>query len=217
MPEFSASRVDPFLPIWMTWELRLDPLARDPSGSYAAGTLAQEFILGTDEIGLSYPVPATVTTGRPVSYTGTVVLSKKPFVSLTEQISLYLSEYAGDQADTELSNARDDLAGRKVMSQVLHTFSSAQTLRTTIPQIPVENLVTSPDPITRQIASAPGSLLDVDLGPAPAPLVNVNVARLMRSSARSRPASSATSWAPSRPPTSSSTRLASARMPRCRC
>jgi len=154
LPEFSASRVDPFLPVWMTWEVRLDPLARDPGGSYAAGTLAEKFILGTDEIDLSYPAPATFTTGAPVSYSGTVVLSKKPFVSLTEQINLYLTEYPGDQADTELTNAGNDLAGRKVMSQALDTFSSAQTLRTTIPQIPVENLVTSPDPITKQIANA---------------------------------------------------------------
>jgi hypothetical protein len=154
LPEFSASRVDPFLPVWMTWELRLDPLARDPGGSYSTGTLASKFILGTDEIDLGYPVPAAFTTGTPVTYRGTVVLSKKPFVSLTEQINLYLTEFPGDEADTELSNARDDLAGRKVMSQALDTFSSAQTLRTTIPQIPVQNLVTSPDPITKTIATA---------------------------------------------------------------
>jgi hypothetical protein len=155
LPEFSATRVDPFLPVWMTWELQLNPLARETSGGgYAAGTLADKFVLGTDEIDLSYPVPAAFTTGTPVSYSGTVVLSKKPFVSLTEQINLYLTEFPGDEADTELTNARNDLAGRKVMSQALDTFSSAQTLRTTIPQIPVENLVVSPDPITKLISTA---------------------------------------------------------------
>lgn len=154
LPEFSATRADPFLPVWMTWELRLDPLARESGGSYAAGTLADKFVLGTDEIDLGYPVPAAFTTKAPVSYTGTVVLSKKPFVSLTEQINRYLKEFPGDQADTELTSARDDLAGRKVMSQALDTFNATQTLRTTIPQIPVQNLVTSPDPITRNIATA---------------------------------------------------------------
>jgi hypothetical protein len=158
LPEFSASRADPYLPVWMNWELRLDPLARDAtSGNYAPGTLADHFILGTDEIDLSYPLPAGFTTGTQVSYRGTVVLSKKPFVSLTEQIGRYLSEFPGDQADTELTNAQADLAGRKVLSQALDTFSPAQTLRTTIPQIPVEDLVTTLPPnltVTRQISAA---------------------------------------------------------------
>ena len=162
LPEFSASRVDPFLPVWMTWEMRVDPLARDssrssdPNKNYAPGALADQFILGTDEIDLSYQPPATFTTGQPVTYSGTVVLSKKPFVSLTEQINLYLTEFPGDEADTELTNALNDLAGRKVMSQALDTFGSSQTLRTTIPQIAVQNLVTvsPPDAITKAIASA---------------------------------------------------------------
>jgi hypothetical protein len=154
LPEFSASRADPFLPVWMTWELRLDPLARDPGGSYATGTLADRFILGTDEIDLSYPLPAAFTTGAPVTYSGTVVLSKKPFVSLTAQINLYLAEFPGDEADTELASARADLAGRKVLSQGLDTFSLAQTLRTTIPQIAVADLVKTPDPVTKAIAAA---------------------------------------------------------------
>jgi len=160
LPEFSPTRVDPFLPVWMTWEMRLDPLARDSTGSgdpdknYAPGTLADQFILGTDEMDLGYPLPAAFTTGQLVSYTGTVVLSKKPFVSLTEQINSYLKEFPGDEADTELSNALNDLSGRKVLSQALDTFGSAQTLRTTIPQIAVQNLVVSPDPVTKAIASA---------------------------------------------------------------
>jgi hypothetical protein len=154
LPQFSASRVDPFLPIWMNWELRLDPLARDPSGSYAPGTLTDRFTLATDEIDLSYPLPAAFTTGAPVSYLGTIVLSKKPFVSLTEQINRYLTEFPADEADTELASARADLAQRNVLSQALDTFSLAQTLRTTIPQLPVANLVISPDPVTRAISTA---------------------------------------------------------------
>jgi hypothetical protein len=158
LPEFSASRADPYLPVWMNWELGLTPLTRDPAtGNYAEGTLADQFILGTDEIDLSYQLPAHFTTGTQVSYRGTVVLSKKPFVSLTEQISRYLGEFPGDQADTELTNAQADLAGRKVLSQALDTFSPAQTLRTTIPQIPVEDLVSTLPPnlvVTKQINAA---------------------------------------------------------------
>ncbi|HEX3958636.1 MAG TPA: hypothetical protein VHZ03_18745 [Trebonia sp.] len=154
LPEFTATRGDPYLPVWMNWELRLDPLARGASGDYAPGTLETRFSLGLDTMDLTYPVPATFTTGTPVSYRGTVVLSKKPFVSLTQQISNYLKEFPGDAADTELIKARDDLAGRKVLSQALDTFTGAQTLRTTIPQIPVANLVSDFDPVTTEISDA---------------------------------------------------------------
>ncbi|HEX4832097.1 MAG TPA: hypothetical protein VH478_13520 [Trebonia sp.] len=154
LPEFSATRADPFLPVWMTWELRLDPLARDAAGGYPAGTLADRFVLGDDEIDLAYAAPAAFTTRAPVSYQGTVVLSKKPFVSLTEQISRYQQEFPGDAAGAGLARAQADLAGRKVLAQALDTFSLAQTLRTTIPQIPVADLVRSPDPVTKAIAAA---------------------------------------------------------------
>jgi hypothetical protein len=151
LPEFGPARVDPFLPVWLTWQLRLDPLVRGPGGVYGAGTLAQRFDLDADAIDLTYQVPANFTTGTPVSYHGEVVLSKKPFVSLTAQLDLYLAQFPNDDAGPELTQARDDLAGRKVMSQALDTFNLAQTLRTTIPQIPVMDLVRSPDPITTLI------------------------------------------------------------------
>jgi hypothetical protein len=154
LPEFAPARVDPYLPVWLTWELRLDPLVRGAGGSYDAGTLGARFNLDADSIDLTYPVPASFTTGRPVSYRGAVVLSKKPFVSLTEQIDRYIAEFSGDAADPELAKARDDLAGRKVMSQALDTFNLTQTLRTTIPQIPVVDLVKVPDPITNAIRSS---------------------------------------------------------------
>lgn len=154
LTEFSPSRVDPYLPVWLNWELSLDPLTRASGGNYDPATLASRFILATDEIDLSYPLPAAFTTQQPVTYRGTVVLSKKPLVSLTGQIDRYLAEYPGDEADAELANARTDLAGRKVLSQALDTFSPAQTLRTSIPQIPVANLVSSPDLVTRAISAA---------------------------------------------------------------
>jgi len=154
LPEFTATRVDPFLPVWMTWEAQLDPLARGTGGSYAPSTLGDKFALDADQTDLTYPVPANFTTGQPVGYTGAVVLSKKPFVSLTEQIDRYVAEFPGDAADPELAKARADFAGRKVMSQALDTFSLAQTLRTTIPQIPVADLVRAPDTVTNLIRTA---------------------------------------------------------------
>jgi hypothetical protein len=154
LPEFSAARADPFLPVWMTWRVRLDPLARGAGGNYDPTTLGDKFSLDADQTDLTYPVPASFTTGQPVDYSGAVVLSKKPFVSLTEQIDRYIAEFAADAANSDLAQARADLAGRKVMSQALDTFNLAQTLRTTIPQIAVQDLVRVPDTITGLIRTA---------------------------------------------------------------
>jgi hypothetical protein len=152
--ELSATRVDPYLPVWLTWQVRLDPLARGADADYEQTTLSERFRLDADAIDLSYPLPARFTTSQTVVYKGAVVLSKKPFASLTQQIDAYIAEFPQDEADPALSKARADLAGRKVLSQSLDTFDLAQTLRTTIPQIPVADRVVRPDLVTASIAAA---------------------------------------------------------------
>jgi hypothetical protein len=153
LPEFSPTRMDPFLPVWLTWTVCLDPLARGDQG-YAAKTMEDCFALDADGVDYVYPLPPSFTTGGEVKYRGAVVLSKKPTVSLAEQISRYMADYPDDIADPELQKARDDIAGRKIMSQALDTLSLEQTLRTTIPQIPVVDLVKRPDLVTAAIARA---------------------------------------------------------------
>ena len=155
LTEFSTSRYDPYLPVWLNWKTSLDPLARGTGGTYAPDTLATEFFFDKpDAIDLTYPVPAEFTTGVPVTYEGTVLLSKKPFAALTGQIDRYIVEYPEDAADPELTDARNKLADQKVLSQGLDTFSVSQTLRTTIPQILVEDLVVDPDLVTDRVAEA---------------------------------------------------------------
>ena len=152
LPEFATARVDPFLPVWLTWTARLAPLARGDDENYEPGTLEARFALDADGIDLVYPLPPSFTTRAEVQYTGAVVLSKKPTVSLTQQIDRYISDFPDDDADPKLTNARDDLANRRIMSQALDTFSLEQTLRTTIPQITVADLVRRPDLVTSAIA-----------------------------------------------------------------
>jgi hypothetical protein len=154
LPEFAAQRADPFLPVWMIWTANLDPLARASDGSYAPTRLTDGFALDADVTDLTYQPPAQFTTGRAIDYTGAVLLSKQPAAALAQQIDRYLAEYPTDPAHDELVRARDDLTGRKLISQGLDTFSLAQTLRTTIPQITVADLVRRPDPITGLVASA---------------------------------------------------------------
>ncbi len=156
LPEFSAERFDPYLPVWMLWSGKLDPLAPKggQQGTYDPTTVTKTFELDGTSLDFGYSVPATFTTGTSVEYSGEVVLSKTPMQSLVQQIDGYLTEFAADPADPELTSARDDLSGQRVMSQALDTFGLAQTLRRTIPQLPVMDLTVSPDIPTSQIAKA---------------------------------------------------------------
>ena len=63
------------------------------------GRSSDRFNLDADAIDLATRCRPSFTTGAQVSYVGTVVLSKKPFVSLTQQIDRYLTEFPGDDAD----------------------------------------------------------------------------------------------------------------------
>ncbi|GAA3639305.1 hypothetical protein [Microlunatus ginsengisoli] len=156
LPEFSSSRFDPYLPVWMRWSGKLDPLAPKGSqqGTYDPATVTNTFDLDATSLDFGYQVPARFTTGTRVDYGGEVVLSKTPMQSLIQQIDGYQTEFATDPADPELTSARNDLAGKRVMSQALDTFGLAQTLRQTIPQLPVMDLTVSPDIPTANIAKA---------------------------------------------------------------
>ena len=113
--------------------------------------------------------------------------------SLVQQIDGYLDEFAVDRADPELTSARDDLGGKRVMSQTIDTFGLAQTLRRTIPQLPVMDLTVSLDIPTIQIAKAanatPGdswydlgfnALQAIPTGPAGARQLRTAPGRLLR-------------------------------------
>ncbi len=156
LPEFSATRFDPYLPVWMAWTGSLDPLGQSGGSirSYPGDTVTTQFSLDPTSLDFDYPAPATFTAGSSIRYTGEVVLSKTPMVSMVAQIDGYLDEFAVDSADPELTSARDDLAGKRVMAQTMDTFGLAQTLRQTIPQLPVMDLTQALDIPTSDIADA---------------------------------------------------------------
>ena len=155
LKELANARVDPFLPLWLTWDAQLDPLAHD--GDYAPDTITHDF----DPTSLAYPLPAKFTTGEFIGYHGAVALSKKPIVSLTQQIDRYIADYPlPTQTERELRAARDDFAARRVFSQALGGFGLSQTLRLAIPQLPVENLQPGGDEITDAIAAAANATPD---------------------------------------------------------
>ena len=160
LPEFTATRVDPFLPVWLVWSASIDPLAHGKGTDYAPTTISDRFVLDADAVdyryrlGSSAPVPG-FTTGKAVTYAGAVVLNKRPTEGLTTQIDTYIANYPTDNADVGLKAARDDIAGRRIMSQALSGLSMQQTLQTPMPQIEVADLVAGPrDAVTGAIARA---------------------------------------------------------------
>ena len=158
LPEFSATRYDPFLPVWLVWQVRLDPLTRGNGNAYQSTAITDRFQLDEDGVDYEYklvgnaPIPG-LTTGDKLEYSGSVVLSKRPTESLTQEIDRYISEFPNDAADDELSTALADYSTRHIMSQALSGFAQQQELRTPIPQIPVADLPNG-DPWTTMIATA---------------------------------------------------------------
>src|ERR1019366_9333486 len=105
-PELGPGRVDPFLPLWMTWEVKLWPLARPADDTYPATLITDHFQLDGNGIDLTYRVQAGAATmpvaGATVSYPGTVVLSARARPSLTDQAARFLTDRAQDPAEPEL-------------------------------------------------------------------------------------------------------------------
>jgi hypothetical protein len=164
LPEFTPTRVDPFLPVYLIWGVRIYPLQWGDGQSYTATNLTQFFGLNADAVDYAYDMngstPVKFTSENYADYLSSVVLSTKPTFSLTSQIENYIKNYPKDPADPTLEEIKKVYAspGRNYLSQAISGFSAEQTLRAYIPQIPVENLISGPrDTITKAISAAAGA------------------------------------------------------------
>jgi hypothetical protein len=162
LPEFTPTRVDPFSPLSLIWSVTFAPLQWNNGRSYTADNLTAYFELDDDAVDYSYimngTVPIVFTSPYPVTYTSSVVLSKKPTYSLRQQIEEYKKNYPDDPIDPVLDKIEKVYEQRKFLSQGISGFSGLQTLRVFIPQITVEDLPRGPrDVITLQINSAASS------------------------------------------------------------
>lgn len=160
---FPDNRVDPFLPMFILWQIRFRPLKwgsiTPGQQNYTPDNLTRYFELDSDAVDYLYEMndgqPADFTITTPSSYTSSVVLSRRPVYSLTSQIDLYIGDYPNDKVDPELIKARDAYKGRRIMSQALSGLNVKQILRDYIPQITVEDIpLSGQDPVTPQIQQA---------------------------------------------------------------
>jgi hypothetical protein len=154
-PTFSSTRVDPFLPLYLIWGATIDPLKYGNGQSYTSDNLTQYFSLDPDAVDYLYATPAAFTTGVPVAYGGSIVLSTKPTNSLAGQVQAYLRNNPSDPIDTTLTSIQQDYAGRALMSVTMSGLNVQQALRAFVPQIQVQDLpMIGEDPITTSIQAA---------------------------------------------------------------
>jgi hypothetical protein len=163
VPAFSSTRMDPFLPAFLIWTVRLFPMRWKGTGmNYTSDNLTGFFGLDADAVDYMYTMnggtPVNFTASQYVEYTSSVVLSTKSTYSLTGQIDAYLSKYPSDPADPTLKQIEDTYGKRNFLAQSISGFSTQQTLRAYIAQIPVENLMVGKrDTVTWDLNQAAGA------------------------------------------------------------
>lgn len=157
-PEFDVHRYDPFLPVSLIWDVRVDPLVRTQKENYSDTVILDLFQLNEDHVDYVYKMDhekaVPFTTGTYTPYTSSVFLSKKPTYSLTRQIENYISNYPSDTVDTDLQKI-EAYENRNIMSQTMSGLNVNQNLKNYIAQITVEDLTMGPrDAVTTAVAGA---------------------------------------------------------------
>jgi hypothetical protein len=151
LPEFSATRLDPFLPVSLVWEAAVTPLKHAAGKDYSAANLTDYFRLDDDgvdwsarlEHGNAVPLLGEAT----ITYGGSVILSRRPTISLGQQIDTYLADHPRDpdhpetDPGPELRKIKADYAQSRMLSQGLSGLSAQLTLRRFVARTPVVDLV----------------------------------------------------------------------------
>ena len=162
-PALGTAHYDPFLPLFMAWQVQFDPLRRDALNpadlpDYTPNVLAEYFAPDAEGLDYQYSLSggqAGFTTGQSSTYAGSVTLFKKPAHTLADQIKKYIQDYPKDPAEANLVAAATAYEARSLVSQALGGFNLGQTLQYYIPRLPVENLtVETVDVTTPRISSA---------------------------------------------------------------
>ncbi|MBA4045607.1 MAG: hypothetical protein C0471_14480 [Erythrobacter sp.] len=159
LPEFTSTRVDPFLPVFLIWEATLDPLSRANGWTYAPATITVNFELNGDRVDYTYEPGTTFTTGTPLTYRGSVTLSRQTTRSLTAQIDQYEKFYPNDPDNGTLDKARALYSQARIMSQGIGGYNQEMLLRSQIARVPVEDLIKGGrDTVTSDINDAARAL-----------------------------------------------------------
>lgn len=160
-PEFTNTRVDPFMPIFMIWSVNLSPLQWEQdkiNQVYSPTNITDFFSLDTDGVDYKYNMsgntPVPFTAGN-VSYGHPATMRSGASRVLSFQITSYINNNPTDPENPTLQKIADLYGTRKILSQALSGFNINQVLADYVAQLAVENLVFGPkDSITPKVAAA---------------------------------------------------------------
>lgn len=161
-PEFTNTRVDPFMPIFMIWSVNFNPLQWEQdkiNQVYSPSNITDFFSLDPDGVDYQYNMngntPAPFTAGN-VAYGHPATMRSGASGVLSFQITSYINNNPGDPENPTLQKIADLYGSRKILSQALSGFNINQVLADYVAQLPVENLVFGPkkDSITTKVAAA---------------------------------------------------------------
>lgn len=166
--EFTSTRVDPFLPIFMIWNVSLNPLLWEGDTTnqlYSSTNLTDFFSLDPDGVDYLYNMNGSSAVGftspDSVDYGDDATMRSGATNVLSYQITNFITNNPNGPDNTVLQQIADLYSSRKILSQGLSSFNINQILSTFIPQIAVENLVAGgKDSITTKVAAAAKATLN---------------------------------------------------------
>lgn len=161
-PSLCASRMDPFIPLFIVWTIELNPLVQMGNPTYSSNNLTNYFDLGTDSIDYQYLMdkdgPVAFVSDNPVNYSYSTIISRNAAGVLCHEINRFLSQHPNDPASTILQDAVTNLSAKPLISQALGHFNEQQILTNPIAAVPVQDLVNGPrDMVTSLIGTAASS------------------------------------------------------------
>ncbi|ASU33544.1 hypothetical protein [Mucilaginibacter xinganensis] len=167
-PEFTSTRVDPFLPIFMIWNVSLNPLLWEGDNAnqvYSPTNLTDFFSLDADGVDYLYNMNGSTavdfTSPDAVDYSDDATMRTGATNVLSYQITNFINNNPNSPDKAALQQISALYSNRKILSQGLSSFNINQILATFIPQIAVENLVAgAKDSITSKVAAAAKATLN---------------------------------------------------------
>lgn len=165
LPEFSSGRMDPFMPIFMIWNVGLNPLLWEQDAAnmvYSPTNITDFFNLDTDGVDYQYKMngnaAVSFTSADTVSYGDDSTMRS----GAANVLSFQITNFINNNQDPNFKNVNDELAAvaktynsSKMLSQSLGSFNINQVLSSIIPQIAVENLTWGGrDSVTVKVAQA---------------------------------------------------------------
>lgn len=144
------NRHDPFLPLSIVWEAKLEPMKRNrEKQNYSEENLTRYFSFNTEATDYTYSIGMPIVDGKSIKYTGSSILMKNAIKSLTSQMEKY-ADTSDTHSNREIESTIKGLKERKIISQTLSGFNSKALLRNPFPPISLVNLTKKMDFLTNR-------------------------------------------------------------------